>query len=132
MQAGMQTATAMAQPSNRGPMADAGWATATGSTKTSRAAVEALAAWGETIPANSTPNPTTAMTTTAATLSRETAVPRAMKPVPRTARPEVGEQSGPWFAGELHQQDEGERSEGSEQADLGVGEEGMGQAEDRR
>ena len=78
---------ANAQPISRGPMAEAGWTTATGSTKVRRAAVDPVAAWGETMPANSTPNPTTAITAMAATLWVETTVPRAMKPVPARARP---------------------------------------------
>ncbi len=61
-------------------MADAGWATATGRTKVSRAAVAAVAAWGVTMPAKSTRNPITAMATTAGTLWVDAAVPSAMKP----------------------------------------------------
>ena len=49
-QAGMQKAPASSQPRRRGPTADAGWATATGSTKTRSAAVAAVAARGVTTP----------------------------------------------------------------------------------
>ena len=78
----MQATPAKAQPSSRGPMAEGGWATATGSTKTSNVAVDAAAACGDTIPANSTANPTTAMTPTAIHLCVETSVPSAIRPLP--------------------------------------------------
>ncbi len=47
----MQNAAASVQPTNRGPTWDAGSATATGSTNVKSAAVVAVAATGETIPA---------------------------------------------------------------------------------
>ena len=53
----------------------------------SRAAVDAVAAWGETMPAKRTPNPTKAITTMAATLWVDTTVPRVMKPVPTKTSP---------------------------------------------
>ena len=87
MHAGMQKAPATTQPSSRGPRSDRGTVTATGSTKSRRAAVEAVAAWGVTIPANSTTKPTTAMATTEATLSVENNVPMMMNPTPTTHRP---------------------------------------------
>ena len=125
----MQKSPAASQPTSRGPTAEAGWATATGSTKTSSAAVDPVAAWGERIPAKSTQNPTTAMATTAATLSVETTVPTAMKQPPTTEEAEVGDQSGAGSPGEVDQEQEGERTEGAEQAGLGVGEEQVGEAE---
>lgn len=82
MQAVMQATAAHAQPSRRGPMAEAGWATATGRTKMSNVAVDAAAACGDTIPAKSTANPTTAMTPTETHLCVETTVPSAMRPLP--------------------------------------------------
>ena len=82
MQAVMQKTPASVHPSRRGPTADAGCATATGRTKVRSAAVVAVAAWGATIPANSTPKPTTAMVTTASTLFVETTVPRTVKQAP--------------------------------------------------
>ena len=78
----MENAPASAHPSRRGPRADAGWATATGNTKVRIAAVDAVAACGEKIPEKSTAKPTTAIATTAATLSVETTVPREMRPLP--------------------------------------------------
>ena len=67
-------------------MAAAGWATATGNTKSKRAAVDAVATCGDTIPRKRTQNPTAAIATTAATLSVETAVPTAMKQPPTSTR----------------------------------------------
>ena len=87
MQAAMQKAAASVQPMRRGPMADAGWATATGRTKVSRAAVVAVAACGATIPVKSTAKPTTAIVTTAATLCVETTVPRTVKQAPTRYSP---------------------------------------------
>ena len=78
----MAKAAAMAQPSRRGPMAEVGWATATGSTKVRRAAVVAAAAAGEAMPANSSTNPTTAIPTTAAASWVEATVPRVMSTAP--------------------------------------------------
>ncbi len=86
MQAGRHSAPASAHPSSRGPIAEDGWATATGSTNSNEAAVDAVAAWGETMPAKSTTNPTTAMATTDNALLVDTAVPRAMKAAPVTKR----------------------------------------------
>ena len=83
----MQKTPAAIHPTSRGPTWSAGWATATGNTKTRRAAVAPVAAWGEMTPANSTPNPTTAIRTTDATLLVETTVPTAMKQTPTTKRP---------------------------------------------
>ena len=57
----MQSAAASVHPTRRGPTAEAGWATATGRTKVSRAAVDAVAACGDAMPAKSTTKPTTAM-----------------------------------------------------------------------
>ena len=84
MQAGIHAAPANAQPISRGPTAEAGWATATGNTKIKSAAVDAVAASGVTIPAKRTANPTTAITTTDATLCVETTVPTEMKQLPTT------------------------------------------------
>ena len=87
MQAVMQKAAASVQPMRRGPMADTGWATATGRTKVSSAAVVAVAACGATIPAKSTAKPTTPIVTTAATLCVETKVPSTVKQAPTTYSP---------------------------------------------
>ena len=80
-------------------MADAGCATATGRTKVRSAAVVAVAACGATIPAKSTPKPTTAMVTTAATLFVETTVPSTVKhgtdEVEASVRGEAGVGAGP-------------------------------------
>ena len=84
MQAAMQKTAAIVHPTRRGPMAEAGCATATGRTKVRSAAVVAVAAWGATIPAKSTANPTSAIVTTAATLWVETTVPSTMKQAPTT------------------------------------------------
>ena len=75
----MLKAAASVQPTMRGPTAEAGAATDTGRTNVSNAAVEAVAAWGETMPAKRTPKPTSPMATTAATLWLETTVPSTMK-----------------------------------------------------
>ena len=80
----MQKAAASVHPTRRGPIAEAGCATATGSTNVRRAAVDAVAAGGATMPAKSTPKPTRAMVTTAATLCVETTVPSTMKQPPTT------------------------------------------------
>ena len=80
----MQKAAAIVHPMSRGPMAETGCATATGRTKVSKAAVVAVAAWGATIPAKSTPKPTIPIVTTAATLCVETTVPSTMKQAPTT------------------------------------------------
>ncbi len=82
MHAGMQKTPANAQPARRGPTLAAGWATATGRTNINSAAVDAVTAWGETIPMKSTPNPTIAIATTASTFCCETTVPRVMKTIP--------------------------------------------------
>ena len=84
MQAVMQKTAASVQPTRRGPTAEAGWATATGRTKVSSAAVDAVAACGATMPAKSTAKPTSAMVTTAATLWVETTVPSTVKQAPTT------------------------------------------------
>ncbi len=83
----MQQTPAITQPIIRQPTADDGWATATGKTNKSNAAVDAVAARGSTIPAKSTTKPTTAIVTTAATLLVETTVPRMMKTLPATHNP---------------------------------------------
>ena len=80
----MQKAAAIVHPMSRGPIADTGWATATGKTKVSRAAVVAVAACGATTPAKSTAKPTSAIVTTAATLFVETTVPSTTKQAPTT------------------------------------------------
>ena len=67
-------------------MSDTGAGTATGRTKVSNAAVDAVATWGDTIPAYSTRNPTTAMEMTAAALCVEAAVAMTMKTAPTTNR----------------------------------------------
>ena len=82
MLAGTEKAAATDHPKSRGPIADTGWATATGKTKRSNVAVGAIAACGETIPTNKTTKPTSAIDTTAATLCVDAAVPRAMNPIP--------------------------------------------------
>ena len=84
MHAAMQKKPAMVHPIRRGPMAESGCATATGRTNVRSAAVVAVAAWGATMPAKSTPKPTNAMVTTAATLFVETTVPRTIKQAPAT------------------------------------------------
>ena len=78
----MQHAAAIVHPTRRGPISEVGAATATGSTKVRRAAVDAVAAGGAAMPAKSTPKPTRAMVTTAATLCVETAVPSTVKQDP--------------------------------------------------
>ena len=82
----MQPTPAMAQPNSRGPMSDTGPATATGRTKVSNAAVDAVATCGDTIPAYSTRNPTTAMEMTAAALCVETVVAITMNTAPTRNR----------------------------------------------
>ncbi len=86
MQAGMERAAAITHPSSRGPTSVAGWATATGNTKVSSAAVDADAACGETIPPKSTPKATAAITVMAAASWVETTVPSVMKQLPTTKR----------------------------------------------
>ena len=71
----------------------------------------------------------TAITTTAATLSVETTVPRVMKQAADHEQTEVGAEPGAGPSGELDQEQEGERTERAEQARLGVGEEQMGESE---
>ena len=83
----MQHTPAMAQPIMRHPTADAGCATATDRTNVSNTAVDAVAAWGSTIPAKSTTNPTTPMVATAAALLVDTTVPRAIRTLPPTHNP---------------------------------------------
>ena len=78
----MQEAAASDHPRRRGPISEVGWATATGSTKVRRAAVEAVAAAGAAIPAKSTPKPTRAIVTTAAALWVEATVPSTTKQLP--------------------------------------------------
>ena len=78
----MQKAAASVHPTSRGPISEDGAATATGSTKVRRAAVDAVAAAGAAIPAKSTPKPTRAMVATAATLCVETSVPSTVKQLP--------------------------------------------------
>ena len=75
---------AIAQPTSRGPTAEFGAATATGRTKTRRTAVDAVAIVGDTIPANRTANPMTAIVTTAAILWVEATVPSEMRTAPIT------------------------------------------------
>ena len=87
MVAVMQKTPANVQPSNRGPTSEAGWATATGRTNVNSAAVDAVAAWGDTIPVNSTAKPTTAIVMTAATLWVDTTVPSTVKQAPTTKSP---------------------------------------------
>jgi hypothetical protein len=82
MQAVTQKTAAKAHPKSRGPTALGGWATATGNTNIKRAAVDAPAIWGDTIPTKRTQNPTTAIRTTAATLSSETTVPKEIRQLP--------------------------------------------------
>ncbi len=67
-------------------MSETGSATATGRTKVSNAAVDAIAACGDTIPAYSTRNPTTAMEMTAAALCVETVVAITMNTAPTKNR----------------------------------------------
>ena len=86
MQAVTQNTAAKAHPSSRGPTALGGWATATGNTNIRRAAVDALAIWGDTIPTKRTQNPTTAISTTAATLSSETTVPKEIRQLPTSTK----------------------------------------------
>ena len=62
-----------------GPTAEAGADRDTRRTNVNKAAVEAVAAWGTTMPAKRTAKPTTPMATTAATLSLETTVPSTIK-----------------------------------------------------
>ena len=78
----MLKTAASVQPTMRGPTAEAGAATDTGRTNSSNAAVEAVAAWGATMPAKRTPKPTRPMATTAAALWLETTVPITMKRLP--------------------------------------------------
>ena len=59
----------------------------------------------------------------------EATVPTAMKHGPDHEEAHVGDQSGPGAAGEVHQEQEGEGTEGAEEAGLRVGEEEVGQAE---
>ncbi len=80
----MEKTAASVQPRRRGPTAEAGCATETGRTNVSSAAVDAVAAWGATMPAKSTAKPTSAMMTTAATLWVEATVPTTMKQAPTT------------------------------------------------
>ena len=88
MQAGMQKMPAETQPTSRGPMAVAGAATATGSTKISRAAVDPVAAWGERIPAKSTAKPDHRHRHHAPPpCASRRAVPRTMKQTPTRKRP---------------------------------------------
>ena len=88
-----------------------------------------MAACGEMIPANSTQNPITAINATAATLLVETAVPTAMKQASDDEQTEVGAEPGAGPSGEVDQEQDGERTEGTEEARLGAGEEQMGEAE---
>ncbi len=83
----MQNAAASVQPTNRGPTWVAGSATATGNTNVKSAAVVAVAATGETIPAYSTAKPTNAMATTAAASWVDATVPSAMRPLLTAYRP---------------------------------------------
>ena len=90
----MLKAAASVHPTRRGPTAEAGWATATGRTKVSRAAVDAVAACGDAMPAKSTTKPTTAIAATAATLCVETTVPSTTKQLPDDVEAHVGDERG--------------------------------------
>ena len=87
MVAVMQKTPAIVQPTRRGPTCEAGWATATGRTNVNSAAVDAVAAWGATMPVKRTTKPTTAIVMTAATLCVDTTVPSTVKQAPTTKRP---------------------------------------------
>ena len=116
----MQSAAASVHPTRRGPTAEAGWATATGRTKVSRAAVDAVAACGDAMPAKRTMKPTTAMAATAATFCVETTVPSTTKQHADHVEAHIGDDTVPERAGELDEEEQGERAEGGEQAHLWV------------
>jgi len=88
-----------------------------GRTKVSSAAVDAVAACGEAMPAKRTTKPTTAMAATAATFCVETTVPSTMNSSPPHRDPHR-RWRGYGSARELDQQEQRERAEGGEQADL--------------
>ena len=116
----MLNAPASSQPRRRGPIAEAGWATATGSTNMRSAAVDAVAARGVTIPAYRTANPTTAMATTAANSSVEASRADDDETAAHGEEREVSGEPRPRPPGELHQEQEGERAERGEQVHLAV------------
>ena len=132
MQAATQKAAASVQPIRRGPMADAGSATATGRTKVSRAAVVAVAAWGATIPAKSTAKPTTAHRHNGRHLVRRHDGTEHGEAGADDVQPAVGDEPGARPPRELHQQEQREGTEGPEESDLGVREGHVGDGEHRR
>ncbi len=131
MAAVMQKTPANVQPNNRGPTSEAGWATATGRTKVNSAAVDAVAAWGDTIPANSTAKPDHRHRDDGGHLVGRHHRAEHGEAGAHDEEPSVRGQPDVGTPGELHQEKECERAEGAEQRDLRVRENRMREREDQ-
>ena len=126
MQAATQNAAANSQPIKRGPTSPAGWATATGNTKSRRAAVEAVATWGDSMPAKRTANPTTAIDGDRRHLVGRDHRAQSNETAPSEGKGHIRDEAGAGPTREVHQEQQGERTKRSEETDLRVGEQRHG------